>query len=56
MDGSHPAVEASESSGQHERHEQDARSESEHVLGLAKIEAADPTDEHVPGRKVEQTP
>ena len=49
-------MEASECAGKHERHEQDARSEDEHVLGLAKVEAADPTDEQVADREVEQTP
>src|ERR1039458_270534 len=56
MDGSHPAVEASECAGQHERHEQDARSEHKHMPGVAQVEAADTADEQVGDSKVEKAP
>src|ERR1039458_4568071 len=42
---SQSAVESSKCVGQHERHEQNARSEYKHVPGVAQIEAADPADE-----------
>jgi len=51
-----PPVEPSECVGEHERHDQDARPEDEHVLGLAQIEAADTADEHVADCKVEEAP
>ncbi len=54
--GSQSAVETGEGVGQHERHDQDARAEDEHVLILAQIEAADATDEQVADGKVEEAP
>jgi hypothetical protein len=39
--------------GKHERHEQDAGTECEHVRRFAQIEAADATDEQVGDGKVE---
>jgi len=56
MAGSQSAVEAPECMGKHERHEQDAGSEREHVSGFAQIEIADATDEQVGDGKVEQAP
>ena len=49
-------MEPSETVGKHERHDQDARPEDEHVPGRAQIEAADTTDEQVSDRKVEEAP
>jgi hypothetical protein len=42
--------------GEQERHNQDARSKNQHMLGLAQIEAADPTDKQVGYDKVEEAP
>jgi len=42
---SQAAVEASERVGKHERHDQNARTEDEHVPGFAQIEVAYSTDE-----------
>ncbi len=53
---SQPSVELSERVGQHKRHDQDARAENEHVLGLAKIEAADTADEQVTNGEVKEPP
>ena len=49
-------VKPPERMGKHERHNQDARSENEHVLGLTQIEVADTTDEQVGNPKIEQAP
>ena len=49
-------MEEAECAGKHERHDQDASAEDEHVLSLAQIEAADATDEQVADCKVEETP
>ena len=54
--GLQSAVEASECAGKHQRHDQDAGSEREHVRVLAQVEAADATDEQVGDGKVEQAP
>ena len=53
---SQPAVEASERAGQHQRHEQYARSEDKHVPGVAQIEAAHPADEQIGYGEVEESP
>ena len=50
------AMEASKCTSKHQRHEQDAGSEGEHVRGFAKLEAADATDEQLCDGKVEQAP
>ena len=44
------------SMSEHQRHDQDARPEDNHVLGLAQIEAADSTDEQVGYDKIEEAP
>ncbi len=49
-------MEARESVGQHERHDEDACAEDEHVLGPAQIETADTADEQVANGKVEEAP
>lgn len=49
-------MEPSESVRRHQRYDQDARPEDEHVLGLAQIEVADTTDEQVADGKVEEAP
>jgi hypothetical protein len=54
--GSQPPVEPSESVREHERHDQDARPEDEHVPGVAQTEVADTTDEQVADGKVEEAP
>src|SRR5208282_3835015 len=53
---SQSAVETSECAGKHERHDQEAGPECEHVRGFAQVEAADATDEQVGDGKVEQAP
>src|SRR5580692_6401186 len=54
--GSQSPVEPSECVGKHERLKQDARPEHQHMPGLAQIEAADTTDEHVAHSKIEEAP
>ena len=54
--GLQPAVEPPECVGKHERHEQNAHPEGDHMLGLAQIEAADAADEQVGDGKVEEAP
>lgn len=54
--GTQPAVETPEGVGQHERHDQDARAEDEHVPVLAQIEAADTAHKQVADGKVEEAP
>jgi len=54
--GSLASVEPCERVGKHERHDEDARPEDEHVLGLAQIKAARTTDQQVGDGKVEKTP
>ena len=49
-------MEPSERAGKHERHDEDARPEDEHVLGLAQIKAAHTTDQQVADGKVEEAP
>jgi hypothetical protein len=49
-------VEPSECAGKHQRHNQYACSEDEHVAGAAQTEAADTTDEQVGDGKVEESP
>jgi hypothetical protein len=49
-------VNPSECAGEHQRHDQDARSEDEHVLRLAQVEVADATDELMANGKVEEAP
>jgi hypothetical protein len=44
-DGSESPVEPAESTGKHDRHDEDARTEDEHVLVLAQIEAPDAAHE-----------
>jgi ABC-type nickel/cobalt efflux system permease component RcnA len=53
---SQPPVETSEDMGEHERHDQDACAEDEHVGGLAQIEAADAADEQVADGEIEEAP
>ena len=40
----------------HQRHEQDASAECEHVRSFAQLEAADAADEQIRDGKVEQAP
>src|SRR5208337_1724298 len=54
--GSQPSVEPPECVGKHERHDQDARPQDEHVLILAQIEAADTTHEQIADGEVEEAP
>ena len=56
MAGLQSAVEAPERMGKHQRREQNANSECEHVCGFAQIEAADATDEQLGDGKVEHAP
>jgi len=49
-------MEPSECTGKHQGHDQNARPEDEHVLGVAQIEAANMTDEQVADGKVEEAP
>jgi len=49
-------VERSKSVGEHERHDQNARPEDERVSGVAQIEIADSTDEHIGHDKIEEAP
>jgi hypothetical protein len=42
--------------GKHERYDQDARPEDEHVLGLTQIKAAHTTYKQVADGKVEEAP
>ena len=49
-------METSERVGKHDRHDEDARPEDEHMLGLAQIKAAHTADEQVADGKVEQAP
>ena len=42
--------------GKHDRHDQDARPEHDHVLGLTQIEVPDAADEHVAAGQVEEAP
>ena len=50
---SQPPVQPSQCVGSHERHEQDARLENGDVFVLAKIEAADATEQQIADCKVE---
>jgi len=50
------SVEAAECVGEHERHEQDARSEDQHMLGLAQIEVAYAADQKVSQAQIEEAP
>jgi len=54
--GSHPSVEPPEPVGEIQRHDQYARAQDEHVLGLAEIEAADTADKQVGDGKIEKAP
>src|ERR1019366_10801289 len=56
LSSSQPPVEPSECAGKHYRHDQDARPEDEHVLGLAQIETADTADEQVADSQIEKAP
>ena len=49
-------MEASECASKHQRHQQDAGSECEHVRGFAQLKAADATDEQICDDKIEQAP
>ena len=49
-------MEPSETVGEHERHDQDARPEDQHVPSLAQIETADTADKQVADGKVEESP
>ena len=49
-------MEASERLREHQRHEEDAGSECQHVRRLAQVEASDATDEEVGDGEVEQAP
>ena len=56
MRGLESAMKPAECFGEHERHEQDARTEDKHMLGLAQAEATDAADQHVADGEVEETP
>jgi hypothetical protein len=49
-------MERPKSVGEHYRHNQDARPEGKHMVGLAQIEAAYSTDEQVSYGKIEKAP
>ena len=51
--GSHTPVEPCERVGKHERHNEDARTEDQRVLGLAQIKAANTTNKQVANGKVQ---
>src|SRR5579863_5722158 len=54
--GLQSAVEASECTRKHQRHQQHAGSEYQHVRGSAQVEAADTTDEQIGDCKIEKAP
>ena len=56
LERSRSAVEPTECMGKHDRHDQDARPEHDHVLGLTQIEVPDAADEHVAAGQVEEAP
>src|ERR1017187_9766754 len=55
-DVSKSPVEPTERMGKHDRHDHDARTEEEHVLGLAEVEGPDSGDEQVADGQVEEPP
>jgi hypothetical protein len=54
--GSQPSVQRSECIGEHERLDQDARAEDQHVLVLPQAEVTDAADEQIANSKVEKAP
>src|SRR5580658_1592126 len=55
-DGSKTAVEPTECTCEHDRHDEDAGRQGEHVLRLAQIEGPDAAHQHVSDGEVEKPP
>jgi hypothetical protein len=53
---SQSSVEPTKSTGEHDRHDQDARAKDEHVLGLAEIEIPYTANQQVGNGEVEEPP